>query len=102
MNRITTNIRIDSEDGGNFGYFTEKEDLYSKLSGVKDTLGDNMEFIEIGKNIHLNDKILEVLDINLKFENINLQTQHKDKTEETTPKDLMIELIITVKFIKKA
>lgn len=101
MDRITTNIKIISEDGGDFAYFLEKEDLYSKLSGLKDTFGEDMEFIEIGENIQLNNQILKVIDINLKFENINLQTKHIDKTEKSTPKNLIIEVIITVEFIKK-
>ena len=98
---LSTNIKIINKEGSDFAYFTSKEDLYAKLSGVKDTYRENMEFIEIGKNIQLNDEILKVIDINLKFENIGLQIKPFDKTEETTPKNLIIEVIITVKFIER-
>ena len=101
MNRIKTNISIISQDGGDFACFFELEDMYSKLSGEKDKLGENMEFIEIGKAIQLNNDLLKVTDINLKMENINFETKHHDKTEKSTPKDLIIEIIITVEFIKK-
>lgn len=98
---LNTNIRIINEEGSDFAYFTSKEDLYAKLSGEKDPYGEDMEFIEIGENIQLNDEILKVIDINLKFENIGLQIKPFDKTEGTTPKNLIIEVIITVKFIER-
>lgn len=98
--RITA-IRIISKDGGDFAYFTEIGDLYSKLSGIKSPLGENMEFIEIGKTIQLNNENLKVLDVNLKFENIDFTTYHFAKTEKSTPKNLIIEVIITVEFISK-
>lgn len=101
MSRIKNNISIISSDGGTFAYFLEVEDLYSKLSGVKNTYRENMEFIEIGKNIQLNDELLKVMNINLKIENIPTETSHFDKSEKSTPKDLNIETIITVKFIQK-
>ena len=98
---LNTKIKIINDEGGDFAYFQRKEDLYAKLSGVKDPYGEDMEFIEIGKNIQLNDEILKVTNINLKFENIDLQIQPFDKTEDTTPKNLNIEVIITVEFIKR-
>lgn len=101
MNQIKTNIRIISPDGGDFAYFLEIEDLYSKLSGEKDALGEDMEFIEIGNNIILNNDILKVIDINLKFENIASNINHFDKSESSTPKNLIIEMIITVQFVEK-
>ncbi|WP_458626492.1 hypothetical protein [Winogradskyella sp. PC D3.3] len=98
---MKTNIRVISTDGGDFGCFFEIEDLYAKLSGVKDTYGENMEFIEIGNHIQLNDNLLKVVDINLKFENIDLTTKHFNKSKNSTPKNLIIEMIITVEFVKK-
>ncbi|MGC6430752.1 MAG: hypothetical protein ACON5F_06905 [Jejuia sp.] len=96
MSRVVTNIRIISPNGSDFAYFIDKRDLYSKLSGAKDLQGDNMEFIEIGDNIQLNENTFKVLDINIKFENINIETKHIQKTEESMPDDLIIEVIITV------
>jgi hypothetical protein len=101
MNKITTILKIINPDGGDFACFFEKEDLYSKLSGVKDDYGENMEFIEIGDEIQLNNELLKVKNINLKFENIDINTNHQAKSESTTPKDLLIEVIITVEFISK-
>lgn len=101
MSRITTNIKIISSGGGDFACFFEKEDLYAKLSGVKDSYGENMEFIEIGDNIQLNNELLKVKDINLKFENIDINTNHLDKSESSTPSNLLIEVIITVEFIRR-
>ena len=96
MSRVQTNIRVVSSDGGDFAYFLEQKDLYASLSGIKDPYGDNMEFIEIGKNILLNEHTLKVVDVNLKFENIDIETKHIQKTEKTTPKNLIIEVVITV------
>ncbi|MDC6367222.1 MULTISPECIES: hypothetical protein [Flavobacteriaceae] len=96
MSRVQTNIKIISPDGGDFAYFTDKKDLYSKLSGVKDEYGENMEFIEIGQHIQLNEHTLKVIDINLKFENIDIKTKHIEKTEESMPENLIIEVVITV------
>jgi hypothetical protein len=101
MEKITSKISIISPDGGDFAYFIEKEDLYSKLSGIKDSQGENMEFIEIGDNIQLNNELLKVKNINMKFENIDINTMHFEKTESTTPKNLSIETIITVEFIRR-
>lgn len=100
MKKLNTNIRIISTDGGDFANFFEKEDLFSKLSGVKDPQGENMEFIEIGNVIELNNQKLKVININLKFDNINRRLEHSDKTEILTPSNLIIETIITVKAIK--
>ena len=52
-------------------------------------------------SIYLNDDKLKVLDINVKFDNIDHNIHHKDKTENSMPKNLIIELIITVQFIEK-
>lgn len=101
MQRINSSIRIISVNGGDFACFFEKEDLYSKLSGSKDILGNDIEFIEIGKNIQLENQILKVIDINIKFENIDLNKNHMDKTKNSTPKNLIIETIITVEFIRR-
>lgn len=96
MNRLITNIRVISTDGGDFGYFMDREDLYSKLSGVKDSLGDNIEFIEIGDIIQLNEHSLKVRNINLKLEPINSDISHIQKTQNSTPSDFRIEVVITV------
>ena len=45
MSRVQRNISIISSDGGDFAYCIDEKDLYSKLSGVKDIHGENMEFI---------------------------------------------------------
>lgn len=94
-------IKIINENGADFAYFTDKDDLYSKLSGIKDPFGENMEFIEIGKTIQLNDDVLKVIDINLKFENIDLYIKHSDKKEKIAPRNLIIEVIITIEFLGK-
>lgn len=101
MKDINVNVSIISPDGGDFAYFFSKKEMYEKLSGIKDDAGDNMEFIEIGRYIYLNDDKLKVLDINVKFDNIDHNIHHKDKTENSMPKNLIIELIITVQFIEK-
>src|SRR5690554_4332005 len=101
MKKIISKIRIISQDGGDFAFFFELEDLYSKLSGVKDKYGENMEFIEIGKNIQLDNEILKVKDINLKFENIDANIKHTDKKVNSTPSNLSVEFIITVEFISR-
>jgi hypothetical protein len=101
MKRINTNINIINSDGNNFANFREKEDLYSKLTGVKDKSGENMEFIQIGDKIECCDNILKVTDINLKFENINLNTKHKDKNQDSMPENLIIEVFITAEFIDR-
>ncbi|WP_339714562.1 hypothetical protein [uncultured Kriegella sp.] len=95
MSRIKTNIRIESEDGGNFGYFMEREDLYSKLSGIKD-INDDMEFIEIGDKIQLNEHTLMVKNIHLEFAPVDLNTRHIEKTEDTMPSNFRIEVVLTV------
>lgn len=100
MGNIKTNIKIIREDESRIDYFLEKQDLYSRLSGVKDSYGENMEFIQIGENIQLEDEIYNVIDINLKFEGINITSKHKDKRKEFTPEDLFIEVIITAELIK--
>ena len=89
MDRIKSNIKVRSEEGGNFAYFLEKEELYSRLSDIKDNLGNDIEFMEIGENILLDNQMLKVIDINLKFENIHSNIKHNDKTEISTPKNLM-------------
>lgn len=101
MERIKSNIKIISKDNGVYKCFFEKEDLYSKLSGIKDSLGNNIEFIEIGGNMQLENQLFRVTDINLKFENIDYNIKHNDKTEASTPKNLIIETIITAEFIKR-
>ena len=101
MKDINVNVSIISPDGGDFAYLFSKKEMYEKLSGIKDDIGDNMEFIEIGRYIYLNDDKLKVLDINVKFDNIDHNIHHKDKTENSMPKNLIIELIITVQFIEK-
>ena len=55
MKDINVNVSIISPDGGDFAYFFSKKEMYEKLSGIKDDVGDNMEFIEIGRYIYLND-----------------------------------------------
>ena len=101
MKDININVSIISPDGGDFAYFFNKREMYEKLSGIKDEVGDNMEFIEIGRYIYLNDDKLKVLDINVKFYNIDHNIHHKYKIEISIPKNLIIELIITVQFIEK-
>jgi hypothetical protein len=94
-------IKIISEDGGDFALFFEKEDLFFKLKGFEDPQGEKMEFIEIGKNIILNNQILKVIDINIKFENIKLnRTITGYDYNKSEFEDFSIETIITVKYIK--
>ena len=93
-------IKIINDEGRDFAYFTDQIDLYSKLSGTKDPFNEDMEFIEIGKEIQLNNQILKVKDINLKFENIKFEIKHLDKTVENFPRKLIIEVIITIEFIR--
>lgn len=94
-------IKIISEDGGDFALFFDKEDMFFKLKGVEDPNGEKMEFIEIGRNIILNNQILKVIEINIKFENIKLNRTitgyDYDKSEF---ENFNIETIITVKYIK--
>lgn len=99
MKRIKTNISIISNEGGDFGYFMELEDLYSKLTGVKDPI-ENMEFIEIGKEIKLNNQVLEVLDINLKFDGIDKNISHQEKRSGLMPSNIIVEIFITVKHVR--
>ena len=94
-------IKIISEDGGDLALFFDKEDMFFKLKGVEDPNGEKMEFIEIGRNINLNNQILKVIDINIKFDNIKLNRTitgyDYDKSEF---EDFFIETIITVKYLK--
>ena len=62
MNGIKSIVHIISTDGGDFAYFTDKEDLYTKLSGIKDTEGNNMEFIEIEsiEEIEYNGEVIDL------------------------------------------
>ena len=96
MNEIKSIVHIISTDGGDFDYFTDKEDLYTKLSGIKDTEGNNMEFIEIDNIITLNNQKLRVLNINIKLANIDNNTKHLDKKQSNFPKEFFVETIITV------
>lgn len=96
MSRLITNIRIISRDDVDFAYFMDQEDLYSKLSGVKDDDGDDMEFIEIGNKIKLNENTLLVKNINLKMEPIDINEKHIEKTTESMPSNFRVEVIITV------
>ena len=100
MKIIDTNIKVISSDGGDFANFLEKEDLYSRLSGVKDPNGENMEFIEIGNIIQFNNQNLKVLDINIKLNNIDKTIEHRNKKKSLTPPDLRVSIIITVENIK--
>lgn len=99
MNKINCSISLINENEEKIEYFYEINDLYSRLSGVKCKFGDDIEFIEIGNDIQLDNLILRVIDINLKFENIYSQTKHKDKSANSIPKDLITVLVITVKNI---
>lgn len=55
----------------------------------------------MGNNIQLNNEILQVVDINLQFENIDLNSEHQQKIENSIPKYLFVAVIITVKNIGK-
>ena len=94
-------IKIINEEGADFAYFTDKLDLYTKLSGAKDSMGENLEFVEIGNTIQLNDEVLKVKNINLKFENVDFEIQHSQKLENPMPTNIIIEVVITVKFVGK-
>lgn len=96
MNKIKNNLRIISTSGGDFACFFEIEDLYSSLSGLKDPLGENMEFIEIGNIIQLNNQKLKVLNINLTLNNISNRITHLEKNDNNFPKNICIETVITV------
>jgi hypothetical protein len=99
MNKINCSISLTDEDGILIDYFSEINDLYSKLSGVKSKFVEDIEFIEIEDDIQFKSQVLRVVNINLKFENIYSQTKHKDKTANSTPKDLIFVVVIIVKNI---
>ena len=97
MNKINCSISLTDEDGILIDYFSEINDLYSKLSGVKSKFVEDIEFIEIEDDIQFKSQVLRVVNINLKFENIYSQTKRKDKTANSTPKDLIFVVVIIVK-----
>jgi len=99
MNKINCSISLTDEDGILIDYFSEINDLYSKLSGVKSKFVEDIEFIEIEDDIQFKSQVLRVVNINLKFENIYSQTKRKDKTANSTPKDLIFVVVIIVKNI---
>ena len=91
-------IKIITEGNVDLAYFTDKEDIFFKLKGVEDPQGENMEFIEIGKTIILNDQELIVKDINIKFEDIKINRKlNKFEINKDEFKDFFVETIVTVK-----
>ena len=93
---INANIRIINQEGGSLAYFTDKKDMYTKLSGIKDSKGENAEFFEVGKKLQLNDNIFEIRNINVKSVDINNHISHSNKSNDNFSSEYYLELILTV------
>jgi len=99
MSKIESNILIEHISGGTLGYYREKEELYTDLSGLKDN-SDGGEYIQKGDIIKFQNKKLKVQKIEVKLVNINREIHHGEKAKTNIPTDFKVEIGIFVEYIE--
>jgi hypothetical protein len=98
MSKIETNILLEHISGGTLGYYKEKEELFTELSGLKDK-SDGGEYINIGDIIFFQNKKLKVQKIDVKLANISREIYHENKPETDVPTDFKVEIGIFVEYM---
>ena len=98
MNYIPSIIRIAHKEGADLAYFTDVNELYESLSGLKDDIDTRTEFIQKGDIIELNDKKLKVVDVYLRLQNIEPHITHEMKNKDNFSKNFNVQIEIFIEY----
>lgn len=98
MDIIKSNIRIAHKDGADLAFFTELCNLYTSLSGTKDSIETNSEFIQQGDIIQLNGKELKVVEVILRLENIENEMEPNMKLSSNMNKRFKTQIDIFIEY----
>lgn len=99
MNYIPSIIRIAHKEGADLAYFTDTNDLYKSLSGLKDNIDTRTEFIQEGDIIELNDKKLKVVEVYLRLQHIDSEILHKMKNDDNLSPNFNVQVEIFIDYL---